>query len=166
MITETRSAFGEVLAKLMEKRGIAPTPGNMFELAADAGLDPGEFMTRVAGSMDAHAGSLTGLADLLEFDTPEKEALAIAYTYEQRRASSCYTARRAGQHQTVPAERRCSVWFTRLMVVELKQSSPKSTSSIPHSRGPNGPELPWRAKSMRRAGVSLHWEPRPLSLVA
>ncbi len=84
MTTETRSAFGEVLAKLMEKRGIPPTPGNMFGLAADAGLDPGEFMTRVAGSMDAHAGSLAGLADVLELDTPEKEALAVAYAYEQR----------------------------------------------------------------------------------
>ena len=58
MTTETRSAFGEVLAKLMEKRGIPPTPGNMFGLAADVGLDPGEFMTRVAGSMSRtrHAG--------------------------------------------------------------------------------------------------------------
>ena len=84
MTTETRSAFGEVLAKLMEKRGIPPTPGNMFGLAADAGLDPGEIMARVAGSMDAYAGSLTSLADVLELDTPEKEALAVAYTFERR----------------------------------------------------------------------------------
>jgi hypothetical protein len=84
MTTETRSGFGEVLAELMEKRRIPATPGNMFELAADAGLDPGEFMARVAGSMDAHAGSLTGLADVLELDTPEKETLAVAYTFERR----------------------------------------------------------------------------------
>jgi hypothetical protein len=84
MTTETRSDFGEVLAKLMEKRGIPATPGNMFGLAADAGLDPGEFMARVAGSMDAYAGSLTSLADVLELDTPEKEALAVAYTFERR----------------------------------------------------------------------------------
>jgi hypothetical protein len=82
--TETRSAFGEVLAALMEKRGITPTPGNMFELAAEAGLDPGEFMARVAGSMGAQAGSLTALADLLELDVPEEEALAVAYTFERR----------------------------------------------------------------------------------
>ncbi len=84
MTTETRSAFGEVLAKLMEKRGIPATPANMFELAAEAGLDPGEFMARVAGSMDAQVGPLTALADVLELDTPEKEALAVAYTFERR----------------------------------------------------------------------------------
>lgn len=84
MTTETRSAFGEVLAELMEKRGITATPGNMFELAADAGLNPGEFMAKVAGSTDTHAGSLTGLADVLELNTPEMEALAVAYTFERR----------------------------------------------------------------------------------
>jgi hypothetical protein len=87
MTTETRSAFGEVLAMLMEKRGIPPTPGNMFGLAADAGLDPGEFMARVAGSMDAYAGSLTRLDDVLELDTPEKEALAVAYAFERNTTS-------------------------------------------------------------------------------
>jgi hypothetical protein len=84
MTTATRSAFGEVLAALMEKRGITATPGNMFELATEAGLDPGVFMARVAGSMDAQVGSLTALAEVLELDTPEKEALAVAYTFERR----------------------------------------------------------------------------------
>ena len=84
MTTETRSAFGEALAASMEKRGITATPGNMFELAAEAGLDPGEFMARVAGSMDAQVGSLTGLAEVLELDAPEKEALAVAYAFERR----------------------------------------------------------------------------------
>jgi hypothetical protein len=48
MTTKTRSAFVEVLAALMEEHGITARPGNMFELASEARLDPGAFMARVS----------------------------------------------------------------------------------------------------------------------
>jgi hypothetical protein len=82
--TETGSLFGEVLAGLMEKHGIPATPENMYELAADSGLDPEAFMARVGGDTDVVVGYLTSLADALDLSVPEKTALAVAYALEQR----------------------------------------------------------------------------------
>jgi hypothetical protein len=84
MTTETRSCFGEVLAELMEKHGVAATPANMYELAADAGLGPDAFMARVAGEREIVVGYLSGLADALELSEQEKTELAVAFTFERR----------------------------------------------------------------------------------
>lgn len=88
MTTETRSTvFGEVLGEFMEKRGIPATEERIGELAAVAGLDPDRFIARVTGETSEHVGFLTDLALALDLSEPEKAALALAYTLEQRRTS-------------------------------------------------------------------------------
>ena len=84
MTSETKTVFGEVLGELMEARGIPSTPGNMFELASEAGLDPETFMARVAGDHDPDRGHLRGLAKRLELSETEEQHLALAYTFERR----------------------------------------------------------------------------------
>ena len=84
MSTERRTVFGEVLAELMEGRGITPSVGNMAALAEDSRLDPDTFLARVAGERGPDLGYLTGLDDELDLSVPEKTELAIAFAFEKR----------------------------------------------------------------------------------
>ncbi len=86
---EMRStAFGEVLAELMEARDIPVTPFNVGERAEDAGLDGWKVLDRMTDAAAEWPGYLDGLADSLGLSEAERMELAFAYTYGQRRPAS------------------------------------------------------------------------------
>ncbi len=76
------TAFGEVLAELLEKRGLEVTPFKVGKLAEDAGLDGWALINRMANPNAGFVGYLEGLAGALELTEPEKMKLALAYTFE------------------------------------------------------------------------------------
>jgi hypothetical protein len=76
------TAFGEVLAELLEKRGVEVTPFKVGKLAEDAGLDGWALINRMANPNAGFVGYLEGLAAALELTEPEKMKLALAYTFE------------------------------------------------------------------------------------
>jgi hypothetical protein len=83
MTTETRSVFGEVLAELMEARGIPATEEEIVALGERSGLDGKRLLrdtTEVRGRRRRQ--NLTGLADELGLTEPEKARLAVAYVFE------------------------------------------------------------------------------------
>jgi hypothetical protein len=86
MPTETQTVFGEVLAELMEERGISVTPEEIVTLGGRAGLDGKELLRDVTRGIPGRRARqhLTGLADELGLTEREKVQLAIAYTLERR----------------------------------------------------------------------------------
>jgi hypothetical protein len=78
------TVFGEVLAELLEARGLEATPFKVGKLAEEAGLDGWKVINRMADADAEHAGSLHGLAQKLDLSEPEKDELAAAYTFERR----------------------------------------------------------------------------------
>jgi hypothetical protein len=79
------TVFGEVLAELLEKRGLEVTPFKVGKLAEEAGLDGRRVLGRMADSGAEDAGHLDGLAAALELTRAERLQLAFAYSMEQRR---------------------------------------------------------------------------------
>jgi hypothetical protein len=81
--TETRGAFGEVLAELMRQKGIKPSPENVREIAERSDLDA----SAVLRSMDAESaedlGYLNDLADELGLSRAEMMVLALSYTFSR-----------------------------------------------------------------------------------
>jgi hypothetical protein len=86
MMAVGRSVFGEVLAELLESRGIPATEENIRELAIAGGLDPDLVLARVSGETDEHVGAFTRVAKNLELSMDEMLELAWAYTLGERRA--------------------------------------------------------------------------------
>jgi hypothetical protein len=81
---ELRSTvFGEVLAGLLEKRGLPVNPFDVGKLAEDAGLDGWKVINRMASTAAEDPGHLDGLADVLDLSEPEKVELALAYVFER-----------------------------------------------------------------------------------
>jgi hypothetical protein len=83
-----RTVFGEVLAELMEERGLEPTPAQIIALGERSGLDGQDLLRDVQrgitrGGRRARK-KLTGLADELGLTEPEKVRIALAYTFEDR----------------------------------------------------------------------------------
>ena len=76
--------FGEVLAEMLEERGIEVTPDAVGDLAKDVGLDSRKILGRMARRDAPFAGELGGLADVLELTREEMMRLAFAYTFEIR----------------------------------------------------------------------------------
>ena len=60
------TAFGRVLAELMEERGIPPTVGAAFIVAGDAKVDARKVINRTASPEHRWAGNFKRLADKLE----------------------------------------------------------------------------------------------------
>ncbi len=81
------TVFGEVLAELLEKRGLEVTPFKVGKLAEEAGLDGWKVINRMASADAEYAGALGGLAEALDLSEPEMMELAQAYTLEQRNSA-------------------------------------------------------------------------------
>jgi hypothetical protein len=80
-VTEQKTVFAEVLAELMQARGIDPTPETMRQLAERSGLDWAAFEARLASSDVDHPGGLGPLADELALDVYEQVRLALAFSF-------------------------------------------------------------------------------------
>jgi hypothetical protein len=74
--------FGEVLAELLEKRGLEVTPFTVGKLSEEAGLDGWKVINRMAKENAPFVDNLDVLADALELSDREKVMLALAYTFE------------------------------------------------------------------------------------
>jgi hypothetical protein len=79
------TVFGEVLAELLEKRGLEVTPFKVGKLAEEAGLDGSQLINRMADAGNEPPGYLDGLATSLGLSAAERIELALAYSLEQRR---------------------------------------------------------------------------------
>ena len=78
------TVFGEVLASLLEERGLEATPFKVGKLAEEAGLDGWKLINRMADAGAQDPGHLDGLADALELSKAEKVSLAYAFAFERR----------------------------------------------------------------------------------
>jgi hypothetical protein len=78
------TVFGEVLASLLEERGLPVTPAKVGKLAEEAGLDGWRVLGRMADTGAEDAGHLDGLAAALELTRAEMVRLAVAYAFERR----------------------------------------------------------------------------------
>lgn len=77
--------FGEVLAELLEKRGLEVTPFKVGKLAEEAGLDGWKIINRMASTAAGNsAGYLNGLAEALDLSGQEMARLALAYSFDER----------------------------------------------------------------------------------
>ncbi len=77
------TAFGHVLAGLMESRGIPTEPERVAVLAEWSGLEPEGFLARVTGEVRSYGEELGGLAEVLDLTRREKRLLADAYVFEE-----------------------------------------------------------------------------------
>jgi hypothetical protein len=83
---EMRSTvFGQVLARLLEERGLEVTPFRVGKLSEEAGLDGWKVINRMADAGKEPPGYLDGLATTLGLSAAERIELALAYSLEQRR---------------------------------------------------------------------------------
>ena len=90
------TAFCEVLAELLEKRGLEVTPSQVGKISEEAGLNGDEVINRMvtveAGTArqdlaprDSLAWGLRGLDEVLDLSEPEKSELDLALAFEQRK---------------------------------------------------------------------------------
>jgi hypothetical protein len=77
------TVFGEVLASLLEARGLPVTPFAVGKLAEEAGVDGWQVIGRMADAGAGDAGDLDGLAVALDLSETEKVRLAVAYAFEE-----------------------------------------------------------------------------------
>jgi hypothetical protein len=82
------TTFGEVLAELLEERGLEATPFKVGQLGEQSGLDGWKLIGRMADAGGGDAGYLDGLAAALELSEAEKIQLAFAYSFERRAEES------------------------------------------------------------------------------
>ena len=75
--------FGQVLAELLEERGLEVTPFKVGKLAEQSGLDGWKVIGRMADADVEDAGYLDGIAAALELSETEKVRLAVAYAFEE-----------------------------------------------------------------------------------
>ena len=78
------TVFGEVLAEILEARGLEVTPFKVGKLAEDAGMDGWKVIGRMADEDAEYAGPFDGLSDALALTEPEKLELAHAHAFERR----------------------------------------------------------------------------------
>lgn len=90
MTTEETTAFGEVLAALMEIRGQEPTRENMAALAEESGLAATRLLRRVEGENAAFPGHMRGVAEALDLTEREKTILALSCALERGHAGDVY----------------------------------------------------------------------------
>ena len=81
---DTRAtAFGRALGAVMEARGIPAEPDRVKALAERAGFDGEDFLARVASGSGPDLGDLGGLDREMGLSQLERDALAMAYTFEK-----------------------------------------------------------------------------------
>jgi hypothetical protein len=78
------TVFGEVLASLLEERGLPVTPAKVGKLGEQSGLDGWKLINRMADAGAEDTGYLDGLAAALELTRAEKVRLAYAFAFERR----------------------------------------------------------------------------------
>jgi arginyl-tRNA synthetase len=78
------TVFGEVLASLLEARGLEVSPFAVGKLGEQSGLDGWKLINRMANADAEDTGHLGGLANAMDLSEPEKVQLACAYTFERR----------------------------------------------------------------------------------
>jgi hypothetical protein len=78
------TVFGEVLASLLEERGLPVTPAKVGLLGEQAGVDGWRLINRMADADVEDAGHLDGLAAALQLTRAEMVRLAFAYSFERR----------------------------------------------------------------------------------
>ncbi len=78
------TVFGQVLAELLEVRGLPVTPARVGKLAEESGLDGWKVIGRMADAGVEDAGYLEGLAKSLNLSIEEMVDLSYAYAYERR----------------------------------------------------------------------------------
>jgi hypothetical protein len=80
--TDTRAtAFGRVLSRLMEARGIPAEPEEIRALAERSGFDGDAFLALATSEDAPDVGHLSGLAREMGLTEPERVALAEAYVF-------------------------------------------------------------------------------------
>ena len=84
------TVFGEVLAEMLEVRGLPVAPFEVGKLAEDAGMDGWKVINRMANAGAEYAGPLDGLARALGLSRLEMRDLALAFAFEDRRAAEPY----------------------------------------------------------------------------
>ena len=84
------TVFGEVLAEMLEVRGLDVTPFEVGKLAEDNGMNGWKVINRMANAGTEYAGPLDGLARALDLSRREARDLAFAFTFEDRRAAEPY----------------------------------------------------------------------------
>jgi hypothetical protein len=77
------TAFGRVVGEIMESRGIPAEPKEIKALAERAGFDGEDFLARVASGNGPDLGDLGGLDREMALSQVERDALAMAYTFEK-----------------------------------------------------------------------------------
>jgi hypothetical protein len=82
------TVFGEVLASLLEARGLEVTPFAVGKLAEEAGLDGWKVINRMADADNPSPGPLNALVARLGLTEPEVDELALAYALEERPATA------------------------------------------------------------------------------
>jgi len=89
--------FGEVLAELLEERGMRVKPFAVGKMAEDAGLDGWKAINRMASADAPFAGELDGLAARVDLTEPEMTRLlsptlstAVHPSYSGERCSITY----------------------------------------------------------------------------
>jgi len=78
------TVFGQVLAELLQARGLEVSPFAVGKLAEEAGLDGWKLINRMADAGAEDAGHLDGLGKALNLSEAEKIELSCAYTFERR----------------------------------------------------------------------------------
>ena len=80
-MTRRPGAFGEVMERVMRKRGLEPNPANVRDLAARSGLDGDKLLRSMIAESAEDLGPLNGLDRELGLSEDEKIELARAYAY-------------------------------------------------------------------------------------
>ncbi len=88
--TTDETAFGRVLAALMEARSIPAEPEEVKALAERSGLGPEALVARVLSAKGPRLGDLTPLARELGLSELEMRQLALAYVFEE--TYPCYAS--------------------------------------------------------------------------
>ena len=79
-----QTVFGQVLAELIESRGLEVSPFAVGQLAEQSGLDGWKVLGRMTDAGAEDPGDLGGLADALGLGESERLELAFSYAFERR----------------------------------------------------------------------------------
>jgi hypothetical protein len=79
-----QTTFGEVVAELLESRGLEASPFAVGKLAEDCGLDGWKVLGRMADPANRGPRDLGSLANALDLSEAERDELAFAFAFERR----------------------------------------------------------------------------------
>ena len=82
-----QTTFGAVLCELMEVRGLEVTPFKVGKIAEESNTDGWRLINRMADANAEDPGDLCALVGALGLSASERDTLALAYAFEQRRGA-------------------------------------------------------------------------------